>query len=67
MPIHLLSILLFPKSVMVALRRSFSNFFGGYKDGKSKKHWKGWEAMSLPTSEGGVGLRKFQEVQSHYI
>lgn len=63
MPIHLLSILQVPKSVIVAISRSLSNFFWGYKDGKRNKHWKDWASMSLPTSEGGIGIRNFQDVQ----
>ncbi|XP_042980144.1 uncharacterized protein LOC122310314 [Carya illinoinensis] len=63
-PIHCLSILHTPKGVIKKLERLFSTFFWGVRDGRSKKKWKAWEDLCRPVSEGGVGLRKLQEVHT---
>ncbi|KAG2696272.1 hypothetical protein I3760_07G050900 [Carya illinoinensis] len=62
-PIHLLSVLHAPKAVMVVLKRLMSNFFWGSWNGKQKRHWVSWSKICSPIREGGLGLRKLEEVQ----
>ncbi|XP_042980090.1 uncharacterized protein LOC122310271 [Carya illinoinensis] len=63
LPIHLLSILQVPKSVLSSISRCFSNFFWGYKDGRPKKHWKSWASMCAPVKEGKIGIQNLDEIQ----
>lgn len=62
-PIHILSILRGPKSVIVSLNRCFGNFFWGMKEGKPKKHWRAWDLLCKLVQEGGVGIRSLADVQ----
>ncbi|KAF5444244.1 hypothetical protein F2P56_036732 [Juglans regia] len=62
-PIHLLSILQVPKSVIVSLNRCFGNFFWGMKEGKPKKHWRAWDGRCKPVQEGEAGIRNIAETQ----
>lgn len=61
--VHLLSTIHAPLSMLKNITRSLSNFFGGVKDGKPRKHWKPWDKLCLPTFEGGRGFRNLQDVQ----
>lgn len=63
LPIHLMSVIQVPLSVVRVLNRYFSNFFLGMIDGKPKKHWLAWLAVCQPVGEGGVGLRQLQDIQ----
>ncbi|XP_042965908.1 uncharacterized protein LOC122299590 [Carya illinoinensis] len=63
-PVHLLSVLHTPKKVVSSLNRIMSNFFWGISNGKQKRKWVAWKKVCMPTKEGGLGLRKFEEVQS---
>ncbi|XP_042950164.1 uncharacterized protein LOC122282278 [Carya illinoinensis] len=63
-PMHLLSVLSTPKTVVSSLNRLMSNFFWGSSNGKQKQKWVAWQKICSPTLEGGLGLRKLEEVQS---
>ncbi|XP_042942930.1 uncharacterized protein LOC122277118 [Carya illinoinensis] len=63
MPIHLLSVIQKPASVIKKLNSLFSGFFWGDKNGKVKRRWKAWNHMCGPVEEGGIGVRKLGEVQ----
>ncbi|XP_042983328.1 uncharacterized protein LOC122312726 [Carya illinoinensis] len=62
--VHSLSILKTPKAVIEKIHRIISTFFWGVKDGKPKKKWCSWVDICKPVSEGGLGLRNLQDVQS---
>ncbi|XP_042939531.1 uncharacterized protein LOC122274569 [Carya illinoinensis] len=63
LPIYLLSTVYVPGSVMKSINRCLSNFFWGVHEGKPKKHWKSWDKLCLPAAEGGMGFRKFTDIQ----
>lgn len=52
-----------PKVVITKLNGLFAKFFWGEHDGKSKKHWRAWYKLCLLVEEGGIGVRKLEEVQ----
>ncbi|XP_042946129.1 uncharacterized protein LOC122279511 [Carya illinoinensis] len=62
--VHLLSVVHAPKKVVSSLNRIMSNFFWGTSNGKQKRKWVAWQKVCMLTKEGGLGLRKFEEVQS---
>ncbi|XP_058092390.1 uncharacterized protein LOC131238811 [Magnolia sinica] len=39
-------------------------FFWGWVDGAQKLHWVAWEKITRPISEGGLGIRRLNEVLS---
>ncbi|XP_035547430.1 uncharacterized protein LOC118348944 [Juglans regia] len=63
-PVHLFSVVLAPKALLGALNRLLSNFFWSFSDGKPKRKWVGWHKICTPVQEGGLGLRKLEEVQN---
>ncbi|XP_042973032.1 uncharacterized protein LOC122304830 [Carya illinoinensis] len=63
LPIYLLSTVYVPGLVMTSINRCLSNFFWGVQDGKPKKHWKSRDKLCLPVAEGGMGFRKFTDIQ----
>lgn len=63
-PIHCLAILPTPKTVIDKLKRLMSTFFWRVSEGKPKRKWLSWDDMCKPVLEGGVGLRRLQDVQT---
>lgn len=63
MPIHLLSVLHAPKSVIRKVHGLFATFFWGSQDGKGKRKWQAWKNMCVPMEKGGSGVRDLTEVQ----
>lgn len=37
------------------------NFWWGQQGSERKIHWKNWKSLTLPKSEGGLGIRKSRE------
>ncbi|XP_058099745.1 uncharacterized protein LOC131244104 [Magnolia sinica] len=56
-PVHSLAATLIPKRVLSALERRFADFLWDWSEGKKKLHWVRWQSVSLPKSEGGLGIR----------
>ncbi|XP_022883346.1 uncharacterized protein LOC111400141 [Olea europaea var. sylvestris] len=61
-PLHLISCIKAPFSVIKVINRIFSDFFWGYADGKPKRKWVAWDKICMPFKEGGAGLRSLHEV-----
>ncbi|XP_019235632.1 PREDICTED: uncharacterized protein LOC109215963 [Nicotiana attenuata] len=61
LPIHLLSAVSPPKTVMKQIERLTANFFWGMDKDKHKYHWASWFKLSFPPNEGGVGFRTIQD------
>ncbi|KAL0412995.1 UNVERIFIED_CONTAM: hypothetical protein Sradi_1501200 [Sesamum radiatum] len=56
-PLHLLQVILPPKSVFLAIERIFNGFFWGSYNGRRHIHWSSWEKVCFPVAEGGLGIR----------
>ncbi|KAG5596673.1 hypothetical protein H5410_037905 [Solanum commersonii] len=41
---------------------ALANFFWGNSGGKQKYHWTKWETLCKPTQEGGIGIRKLEDI-----
>ncbi|XP_042016203.1 uncharacterized protein LOC121764212 [Salvia splendens] len=50
------------KGALKALEQQMASFFWGAVEEKRKTHWIGWEQICLPTVEGGLGLRRKEDV-----
>ncbi|XP_057965296.1 uncharacterized mitochondrial protein AtMg00310-like [Malania oleifera] len=60
---HLLVVLDIPKAVHKNMNSILSTFFWGEINGKPKVKWCSWSKLCKPTSEGGLGVCDFGEVQ----
>ncbi|XP_022895288.1 uncharacterized protein LOC111409474 [Olea europaea var. sylvestris] len=62
MATHLLSVLNVPKSIFKRLNSILSSFFWGEVNGRTRKKWCCWDKLCKPVVEGGIGVRKFEDV-----
>ena len=66
MPLHLLQVVLPPLMVTEQIEGLFSKFFWGTTETQRKLHWTKWHNISQPREEGGLGVRKFNDVASAF-
>lgn len=65
-PLYTLSLIDPPKTVIRTMQRIITSFFWNGVDGQSKCHWLSWEKMALPIQEGGLGLRRFEDIAATF-
>ena len=65
-PIHLLACLNLPVGVIRKLNSFIASFIWSSKMGVKKRHWVSWRNITLPKEEGGLGLRKFEDIQGAF-
>ncbi|XP_015158406.1 uncharacterized mitochondrial protein AtMg00310-like [Solanum tuberosum] len=51
-----------PKTTIRYMKRAIADFFWGWDKEKRKYHWASWDKLSLPYDEGGIGVRKLEDV-----
>ncbi|XP_019224305.1 PREDICTED: uncharacterized protein LOC109205994 [Nicotiana attenuata] len=61
-PIHLLSAVSPPKTVLRQIEKLAANFFWGMDSDKNKYHWASWQQLSNTLDEGGVGFKSIEHV-----
>ncbi|KAF9675131.1 hypothetical protein SADUNF_Sadunf09G0000200 [Salix dunnii] len=61
MPLYLLHVIVPPKSVMCRIERLFNKFLWSSK-GQKRIHWECWEDLCYPVEEGGLGMRRLQDL-----
>lgn len=61
-PIHVLSAIVPPKSVIKDIQRIFAKIFWHNKELGRGKHWAAWKKICLPKAEGGLGFRSLKDV-----
>ena len=61
-PIHLFQAIEPTKTALHCLEQQLACFFWGATNEKKKTPWIGWEQICLSTAEGGLGIRRFEEV-----
>ncbi|KAJ6684500.1 RETROTRANSPOSON UNCLASSIFIED-LIKE PROTEIN [Salix purpurea] len=61
MPLYLLHVIVPPKSVMRRIERLFNKFLWSSK-GQKRIHWECWEDLCYPVEEGGLGMRRLQDL-----
>lgn len=61
-PIHLLSVVSPPKTVIKKIEKLAANFFWGMDQNKNKYHWASWQKLAYPQEEGGIGFRAIEDV-----
>ncbi|KAG5606147.1 hypothetical protein H5410_027639 [Solanum commersonii] len=62
LPIHLLSAVTPPVTVLKQVQSIMAIFFWGWRDERKKYHWASWNKLSFPYDEGGVGMRNLKDV-----
>ncbi|WMV11057.1 hypothetical protein MTR67_004442 [Solanum verrucosum] len=60
LPMHILSVIQPPKTIIKQMEMVMANFFWGDTHGKNKHHWIKWRDLCYPTHEGGVGIKSIQ-------
>ena len=65
-PIHLLSVLNLPRGIIAKLNSAMANFFWSGKLNVNKRHWCSWRDITMPKKEGGLGIRKFEDIQQSF-
>jgi hypothetical protein len=58
---YLMGVFKLPFSVCDDLKKLVRNFYWGTKDGKRKTHWRSWEKLQRPKSQGGLGFRDYRK------
>jgi len=51
-----------PKTTLNYIKRVTADFFWGWDKEKKKYHWTSWETLSFPYEEGGIGIRKLEDI-----
>ncbi|XP_075091889.1 uncharacterized protein LOC142172035 [Nicotiana tabacum] len=62
MPVHMLSVLDPPNSILGNLHKTFARFFWSTKEEGRSRHWASWQNLCLPKEEGGLGFRSLHDV-----
>ncbi|XP_015159877.1 uncharacterized protein [Solanum tuberosum] len=62
LPIHLVSAISPPSTVIKQIQNLMADFFWGWKNDRKKYHWSSWKNLSFPYEEGGVGMRNLKDV-----
>ena len=62
LPIHLLSAVIPPKTIIRQIQMLIADFFWGWKNDRKKYHRSSWKNLSYPYEEGGIGMRNLQDV-----
>nr|XP_016436744.1 PREDICTED: uncharacterized protein LOC107762858 [Nicotiana tabacum] len=62
MPVHMLSVLDPPNSILGHLHKTFARFFWSTKEEGRSRHWASWQNLCLPKEEGGLGFRSLNDV-----
>jgi hypothetical protein len=61
-PIYYLAAMSFPKTIIIKIESICCDFlWGNSEDGKAY-HWVRWKDCCKPTLEGGIGLRKLDDI-----
>lgn len=66
MPIHLLTSLSLPKGIISRMNSIMASFLWSGKANTRKRHWCSSKNITMPKEEGGLGFRKFEEVQQAF-
>ncbi|WMV46072.1 hypothetical protein MTR67_039457 [Solanum verrucosum] len=61
-PIHTMASISPPKTTLNYIKRVTTDFFWGWDKEKKKYHWASWETLSYPYEEGGIGVRKLEDI-----
>nr|XP_016511576.1 PREDICTED: uncharacterized protein LOC107828724 [Nicotiana tabacum] len=62
MPVHMLSVLDPPNSILGHLHKTFARFFWSTKEEGRSRHWASWQNLFLPKEEGALGFRSLNDV-----
>ncbi|KAK4706801.1 hypothetical protein R3W88_033633 [Solanum pinnatisectum] len=62
LPIHLLSAVTPPVTVLKQIQGIIADFFWGWRNDKKKYHWSSWKNLSFPVEEGGIGVKNLIDV-----
>ena len=65
-PMHLFACMNLPKTIIPKLNSIMASFVWSNKLNTRRRHWVAWGKITLPKKERGLGLRKFEEVQSAF-
>ncbi|KAL0328997.1 UNVERIFIED_CONTAM: hypothetical protein Sradi_4886400 [Sesamum radiatum] len=66
MPLYLIQVLKPPKFVIERIERLFNKFFWGSFGEQKKIHWTSWDSACFPTEEGGLGVRRIDDMSEAF-
>uniref|UniRef100_A0A0V0IU37 Putative ovule protein n=1 Tax=Solanum chacoense TaxID=4108 RepID=A0A0V0IU37_SOLCH len=61
-PIHTMAAISPPNTAIKYIEAIIADFFWGRNQDKKKYHWASLDTMSLPCTEGGVGMRRLTDI-----
>lgn len=61
-PIHTLSVMSSLKGIFKLIETHFANCFWGNSVDHKRYNWSSWNNLALPTEEGGIGIRKLEDI-----
>nr|XP_009773024.1 PREDICTED: uncharacterized protein LOC104223309 [Nicotiana sylvestris] len=53
-----------PKGVFRLIEKHFANFFWSSSEEHMRYHWSSWNHLALPIDEGGISLRKLEDISN---
>lgn len=60
-PVHVMSLFLFPTSICHSIEKLIANFWWlGTKEPRRPMYWMSWKKLCFSKAEGGLGLREFR-------
>ncbi|KAG7566501.1 Reverse transcriptase domain [Arabidopsis suecica] len=66
-PVHSMSTIILPKSTLKQLDKISRSFLWGSSAEKKKQHLVAWKRVSLPKKEGGLGIRRAEDMNKALI
>lgn len=57
-PTFAMSCFRIPKTTLMSIEKEYAKFWWGTENNKRKMHWKTWDFLCQPKSNGGMGFRK---------
>lgn len=62
LPIHLLNATTPTSTTLKQIKCLIADFFWGWENEKRKYHWASWDNLSFPYDEGGIGVKRLEDV-----
>lgn len=65
-PVYTMAAMNPPKGTIDLIEKHFVRFFWGSSTEKSKYHWSSWENLCKAKDEGGIGIKRLQDISDTF-